>query len=346
MEKAKQKEPDFRIGNVAVRGRVILAPMDGYSDLPFRVLTRSLGSAMSYTEFINARDIIFRKRPGFEGRFAYLEEERPLVYQIYDDDPQRILKAALILEEKGPDILDVNMGCPAKTVSSRGAGSGLLRSPQKIAEIFNLLVKNLKIPVTGKIRLGWDDQTLNYLEVAKIIEENGGKMIAVHGRTRNQGYRGEANWDAIAEIKNKVQIPVIGNGNIRLASEIHKMLDYSGCDAVMVGRAAKLNPWIFSGLERWQVDQDIVFQSAQRHLNLCMEFYPPEIGLILFRKFIKAYTSIYDLDQETRLKLVTTEDLSQFRALVAEVFSKPLIILPGVIKGSQNEMIDDNGKVG
>jgi len=323
--------PAFLVDSIPVMGRAILAPMDGYSDLPFRVLARELGSAMSYTEFINARDVIYGKRPGYGLRLAYLEEERPVVYQIYDDDPNRMLKAALKLEEKKPDIIDVNMGCPAKTVSNRGAGAGLLKDPQKIAEIFRLLTGALKIPVTGKIRLGWDDKSFNYLEVAKIVEDNGGKLLAVHGRTRVQGYRGEANWDAIAEIKKRVSIPVIGNGDVRRAADIKRMMDHTGCDAVMIGRGAKLNPWIFSGLERPEVNQEQVLQAAKRHLELSVGFYGPEIGVILFRKFIKAYTSVFVLDKDARLKLVTTNGYAEFQQVLGDVFSRPLDYQVGII---------------
>jgi tRNA-dihydrouridine synthase B len=323
--------PAFFVGSLPVYGRSILAPMDGYSDLPFRVLARELGSAMSYTEFINARDVIYGKRPGYEKRLAYLEEERPIVYQIYDDDPGRILRAALKLEEKKPDIIDVNMGCPAKSVSNRGAGAGLLRDPQKITEIFKLLSAELKIPVTGKIRLGWDDKSFNYLDVAKIVEDNGGKMLAVHGRTRVQGYRGEANWDAIGEIKRRVSIPVIGNGDVRRAADIQKMMDHTGCDGVMIGRAAKLNPWIFGGVERPDVTQDLVYQSARRHLALSVQFYGSEIGVILFRKFIKAYTSVFVLDREIRLKLVTTVGYAELNQLLDDIFSKKLEYQIGIV---------------
>ncbi|MCE1253210.1 MAG: tRNA-dihydrouridine synthase [Anaerolineae bacterium] len=329
------KPIQFKVGAVAVYGKAILAPMDGYSDLPFRVLARELGSAMSYSEFINAKDIIYARRPGYEKRLEFLEEERPVVYQIYDEDPERMIKAAIKLQERGADILDVNMGCPAKSVSARGAGSGLLKSPEKIAAIFKGLTAALNIPITGKIRLGWDDNNLNYLEIARIIEDNGGKMLAVHGRTRLQGYRGEANWEAIAEIKRQVSIPVIGNGNVRLAGDIQKMMDYSGCDGVMIGRAARLNPWMFSGYERWEAPQELVYQSAKRHLDLCISHYSADYGLILFRKFIKSYTSIYDIDAETRLKLVTTQNVGEFYDLLEGLFSRKLTHQKGIVVGDR-----------
>ena len=181
--------PVFRVGTIPVYGDLILSPMDGYSDLPFRSLARRLGSAMSYTEFINAIDVVYG-HPHLERKLAYLESERPVVYQVFDDDPERLVKAALKLRPRNPDIIDINMGCSARCVSGRGAGAGLLRTPEKIALIFSRLSKELDIPVTGKIRLGWDDASLNYLDIARIIEDNGGKLIAVHGRTKMQGYTG------------------------------------------------------------------------------------------------------------------------------------------------------------
>ena len=191
--------------------------------MPFRSVARQLGSAMSYTEFINAGDVIHGKRPHWKDRLAYKENERPVVFQIFDNDADRLLNAALKLQEYQPDIIDINMGCSDHSVSSRGAGAGFLRTPLKIAEIFKKLSHSLTIPVTGKIRLGWDDYTRNYLLVSRIIEENGGQLIAVHARTRMQGYQGQADWDAIAEVKQSVSIPVIGNGDVRTVADIDRL---------------------------------------------------------------------------------------------------------------------------
>ena len=191
-------QPAFWVRHIPVFGDLILSPMDGYSDLPFRSLARHLGSAMSYTEFVNANDVIQRFHY-VERRLTYTENEHPVVFQLYGDDPQAIVQAAHKVRELEPDIIDINMGCPAKSVSNRGAGSGLLRTPEKVAEIFSLLTTQLDLPITGKIRLGWDEDSLNYLDIARIIEDNGGAMMAVHGRTKAQAYKGEANWDAIRD---------------------------------------------------------------------------------------------------------------------------------------------------
>jgi tRNA-dihydrouridine synthase B len=214
--------PSFYINNLPIYGDLILAPMDGFSDLPFRSICREMGSAMSYTEFISAVNVSQQEElnPAIIRKLSYLPEERPVVYQLFDNDPDSLLEAALRLQERGPDVIDINMGCSVRSVSGRGAGAGLLRSPIKIAHIFRKLSQALEVPITGKIRLGWDEEARNYLLVARIIEENGGALVAVHARTRAQGYSGEADWEAIAEVKQAISIPVIGNGDVRTVSDI------------------------------------------------------------------------------------------------------------------------------
>ena len=222
--------------NVPVHGDAILAPMDGYSDWPFRSVCRSLGSAMSYTEFVKVEKILSRsKQPG--KKFHFEEAERPITFQIYGDEPDLILEAALRVQEWGPDIIDINMGCPAKSVADRGAGVGMMRTPLKIARTFKKLTAALKVPVTGKMRLGWENYR-SYKLIARIVEENGGSLIALHGRTKEQSYSGEANWDAIAEVRSAVNIPVLGSGDVKTVSDIERMKRHTGCEGVMIGRAA------------------------------------------------------------------------------------------------------------
>lgn len=311
--------PVFRIREIPIFGDLILSPMDGYSDMPFRSVARRLGSAMSYTEFINAGDVIHGRRPHWEDRLFYKENERPIVFQIFDNDADRLLNAALRLQNYQPDIIDINMGCSAGSVSNRGAGAGLLRTPLKIAEIFKKLTHSLSIPVTGKIRLGWDDCTLNYLLVSRIIEENGGQLIAVHARSREQGYQGQADWDAIAEVKQTVSIPVIGNGDVRTVADIERLKNHTHCDGVMIGRAAIQNPWIFSRLDRSQVSIAQVISTMRLHLKLNLEFYGPERGLVLFRKYAKKYLSIYPISHDRMLQFMTLTDPVQFDALLEQM---------------------------
>jgi tRNA-dihydrouridine synthase B len=301
----------FYVRDIPIYGDLILSPMDGYSDLPFRAVCRELGSAMSYTEFINAIDIV-GKHPRVHMKLAYLENERPVVYQIFDNDPERILKAALKLQDRKPDIIDINMGCSDPSVSGRGAGAGLLREPQKVQRIFELLSKNLSVPVTAKMRLGWDDSSRNYLEIARIVEDNGAALIAVHGRTKKQSYSGMADWDAIAEVRRAVSVPVIANGDVRTVADIQRIKAHTGCPAVMIGRAAVHNPWLFARQDREQVTFAEVMRLMRRQIELMLDFYGAPRGLILFRKYASRYLAPLQPEPELRRKLLTTESLPEF----------------------------------
>jgi tRNA-dihydrouridine synthase B len=273
---------------------------------------------MSYTGFVNALDILSGAE-SVETALAYEEAERPVVFQLFDDDPERLLAAALRVRGRGPDIIDINMGCSAKTVAGRGAGAGLLCEPKKIARIFQSISQALDIPVTGKIRLGWDEESLNYLEVAHIIADNGGKLIAVHGRTKRQAYTGQADWDPIAEVKAAVSVPVIGNGDVRSVADIAAIQARTGVDAVMIGRGAMENPWLFQRLDRAQVPAETVYRTIQEHLERSLRFYPRGRGLILFRKFASRYLLPYGMQRETRERLLTCEDPAAFLALARGV---------------------------
>jgi nifR3 family TIM-barrel protein len=328
--------------------------MDGYSGLPFRSICRELGSAMSYTEFINALDIL-QGHPYIHEKMVYLPSERPVVYQLFDNDADRLLEAALRLlpaaqaslpasmrtrmsmpqggqaslpafvrtgisapQIGAPDIIDINLGCSAKNVSGRGAGAGLLKTPAKIAEIFQKLTKALPVPVTAKIRLGWDDASRNYLEVAKILEDNGAAAIAVHGRTRQQSYRGEADWDAIAEVRQAVHIPVYANGDVRSVADIDRLLAHTGCPAVLIGRGAIGNPWIFARLDRQNVQPEQVRATLHTHLDRMLTFHGQR-GLVLFRKHAERYLRPYAIPPELRQRLLTTPSVEEFRQQVDEV---------------------------
>jgi tRNA-dihydrouridine synthase B len=303
--------PSFYIQGIPIYGDLILAPMDGYSDQPFRSLCRKLGSSMSYTEFINALDVI-HGHPKLAAKLAFLPEERPVVYQMFDSEPQRLLEAARRLVDLGPDIFDINMGCSVRSVSGRGAGAGLLREPRKVAELMALLSHNLNIPITAKIRLGWSNEKRNYLTIARAIEENGAALIAVHGRTKTQGYSGKADWEAIAEIKQAVSIPVIANGDVRTAADISRIREYTGCDGVMIGRAAIGNPWIFKRMDRQDVPEELVRDMMRQHLDKMLSFYGQEHGMILFRKHASHYLHPLGLSPEQRRQLFTIEKPAEF----------------------------------
>lgn len=315
-------EPAFYIGPIPIHGRVILSPMDGFSDQPFRSLARRLGSAISYTEFVNAQDVL-NGHPHLHQRLAFLSDERPITFQLFDDEPERLLQAALKLRPYNPDIIDINMGCSVRCVSGRGAGAGLLREPAKIAQIFRSLTSQLDIPITGKIRIGWDEDNLNHTEIARIIEDNGGAAVAVHGRTKSQAYRGNANWDAIAQVKAAVHIPVFGNGDVRLVADIGRMREHTGCDAVMIGRGAIGNPWIFAGLDRHEVTSQQVREMVLSHLDAMQSFYGTELGLVLFRKHAARYISPYALNEGQRAQLLTSETAEDFARLLDELALQP-----------------------
>jgi nifR3 family TIM-barrel protein len=293
--------------------------MDGYSDWPFRSICRALGSAMSYTEFVKVEKILsLSKEPA--KRLYFEDAERPITFQIYGDDPELILKAALRIEPLKPDIIDINMGCPAKSIADRGAGVGMMPTPEKVAETFKNLTAALKVPITGKIRLGWDN-VRNYKLIARVVEENGGSLIAIHGRTKEQRYSGHANWDAIAEVKSSVNIPVIGSGDVRTVTDVRRMKDYTNCDAVMIGRGAIANPWIFAGLDREQVSHDLVQQTIHGHLEKSIQFYGEEDGQRLFRKYAVQYLLLRTLDREARKQILKQRPTGEFLEMLDQVYA-------------------------
>lgn len=313
----------FHVRHLAIHGRVILAPMDGFSDMPFRLLCRELGSAMSYTEFVNVDELAAtRKRDAKAWRKLIFDPvaERPMTFQIYGHDVNRLVDVALRLQDldPAPDIIDINMGCYVKSIAERGAGSGMLCYPDRMAALFAQLSQRLRLPVTGKMRLGWDETSKNHVANAKRLEDNGASLIAVHGRTKAQAYGGQADWDAIAEVKQAVRIPVIGNGDVKCVADIARMRAHTGCDAVMIGRAAIGNPWIFAGKDRRQVSLAEKITLMRRHLALNLDFYGLKMGLALFRKHAARY--IHGLPDEDRLRvpLLTAASVQEFDDLVGQ----------------------------
>lgn len=315
-EDRKSIGPTFYIRDIPVFGDKILSPMAGFSDLPFRAICRRYGSAVSYTEFVSVESIL-HANPKALKRLEYAEDERPMVFQIFGENIDLIVRAAQKIEQMRPDIIDLNMGCSAKNVAGRGAGAGLLKDPRKIGEIIRAMVAAVEVPVTGKIRLGWDDDSLNYLDVAKILEDSGASAIAVHGRTKTQAYRGSANWDAIAEIKQAVSIPVIGNGDVARVEDVARMKAHTGCDAVMIGRAAIGNPWIFAGKNIEDVTLDEKIALIREHLRANVDFYGEHWGVVLFRKHVVKYTKGMFGSAKMRAELMTCTTPEEFIDVVA-----------------------------
>ncbi len=235
----------FKIGNVEIANQVVLAPMAGICNSAYRKIIKEMGCGLIYAEMVSDKAICYDNKKTID--MLYMEDmERPLTQQIFGSDVESFVTAAKYIEKNmKPDIIDINMGCPVPKVALRAqAGSALLKDPKKIGQIVKAVVEAVKIPVTVKIRSGWDHNSINAVEVAKICEANGASAICVHARTRSDGYSGKADWSIIRDVKNSVKIPVIGNGDITSKEKAKEMLEVTGCDAIMIGRAALGNPWL------------------------------------------------------------------------------------------------------
>ncbi|MEZ4645333.1 MAG: tRNA-dihydrouridine synthase family protein [Chloroflexota bacterium] len=314
------KQPTFFVRDVPVYGDAILAPMAGFSDVPYRALCRAYGSAMNYTEFVPVEALLGKRSPSrFWGRLDKQAGEHPMVFQIFGNDAHKILAAAQNILDLEPDIIDVNMGCSTRRVSGRGAGVGMMPQPQLVRDTFSLLAQHLPIPVTGKIRLGWDATQQNYLEIARIMEENGAALIAMHGRTKAQKYDGQANWDAIAALKQAVSVPVIGNGDVNTPADIDRMKAHTGCDAVMIGRAAIGNPWIFARRDRDSLALADAVQAIRLHVREMLAYYGDPHGLILFRKHLKRYLDDFSAAAPFLPLLLQTDEADVFVRLLGEL---------------------------
>lgn len=250
---------------------VVLAPMEDVTDLAFRLVCKRQGADMVYTEFVSSEGLIRDIREAV-GKLKILDEERPIGIQIYGNRVASMVQAAKIAEAAGPDILDINFGCPSKHVAGSGAGSGLLKTPELMEEITRAVVNAVNIPVTAKTRLGWCDSEITIVEIAKMLESCGIQALTVHGRTRTQKFKGQANWELIGEAKKAVKIPVIGNGDVVSPQDAQKMLQVAGVDAVMIGRGSYGNPWIFKQTKHFlQTGESLALPELDERVEVLLE---------------------------------------------------------------------------
>ncbi|HSQ33751.1 MAG TPA: tRNA dihydrouridine synthase DusB [Peptostreptococcaceae bacterium] len=286
----------MKIGNVELKNKVFLSPMAGVTDLPFRLICKEQNCGMLYTEMINAKALCYDDE-NTKKMLRIEEEEHPVAVQIFGSEPEYMGRAAEIMNEYPNEILDINMGCPAPKVIRNGDGSALMKNPKLAEEVLKAVVKKSKKPVTLKIRKGWDDQTVNAVEIAKIAEACGISALAIHGRTREQYYSGKADWDIITEIKENISIPVIGNGDVFTIQDAINMLDKTNCDAIMIGRGAQGNPWIFKRINHYMQTGEILpeptvdekINTAVKHLRLAVEEHGEYIAVREMRKHVAWY---------------------------------------------------------
>ncbi len=288
----------MKIGNVEIKNNIVLAPMAGVTDLSFRLLCKEMGCGLLYTEMVSAKAILYNNK-NTEALLSVMPEERPIAVQLFGSDPQIMADMAKCLEERPFDIIDVNMGCPVPKVVNNGEGSALMKNPVLAGKIIEAMASAIQKPVTVKIRAGFQNEHLNAPEFAKIIQESGGAAVAVHGRTREQYYSGHANWDIIRQVKEAVNIPVIGNGDIFTGEDAIQMMKQTGCDGVMVGRGARGNPWIFKQIGEYIENgrTDLLPNAFEikemilRHAKMLIEAKGEHTGIREMRKHFAWYTA-------------------------------------------------------
>ena len=318
----------LQIGNVTLENNLILAPMAGVSDLPFRLLCREQGAGLVCMEMVSAKAILYKNR-NTEELLTIDPKEHPGSLQLFGSDPDIISEIAKQIEERPFDILDLNMGCPVPKVVNNGDGSALMKNPRLAGEIIEKTARAIKKPLTVKIRKGFDDAHVNAVELAHIAQESGAAAVAVHGRTREQYYAGHADWDIIRQVKEAVSIPVIGNGDIRTPEDVAAMAEQTGCDGYMIARGAEGNPWIFrqilhyfeTGEHLARPDFSEVTEMLLRHAKMQIDCKGDYTGIREIRKHAAWYTAGYRNSSKLRGRINEVENYEQLEALFREVES-------------------------
>ena len=315
----------LKIGNVELENRYVLAPMAGVTDLPFRLLCKEQGAGLLCMEMISAKALQYNNK----NTKALLEidpRECPVSLQLFGSDPDIISEQAKRIEELPFQILDINMGCPVPKVVKNGEGYALMNQPELVYDIVYKTVRAIQKPVTVKIRKGFNDELVNAVEIARIVEEAGGAAVAVHGRTREQYYSGKADWDIIRQVKEVVSIPVIGNGDVTNGEKAIAMMEETGCDGVMIGRGAQGNPWIFSELLEYEKtgqmpprpSREIIRETMLRHTRLQIEFKGEYLGIREMRKHVAWYTKGLEGSAKLRDEINKVESYQELEALLKE----------------------------
>ena len=322
----------MKIGNIEIKNSAALAPMAGVADCAFRELCASYGAAYTVTEMVSSKGIHYNSKKSAE-LMELTDKERPSGIQIFGNEPKTMADAAVFAMQFKPDFIDINMGCPAPKISGNGAGSALMKNPDLCGKIVEAVCKAVDVPITVKIRKGWDDKSVNAVEVAKICEQAGASAITVHGRTREQFYSGKADLDIIAEVKKAVNIPVIGNGDITNANDAAQMLEKTNCDMVMIGRGALGNPWIFREINAWLNDLRSMFPPSPaekvtvilRHIQAMCDYKGEEIAMREARKhvgwYMKGFKNAAELRREAGY-LKTYEELIELTKKAYECMSQ------------------------
>ncbi len=313
----------LKIGSVTLENPYILAPMAGVTDLPFRLLCKEMGAGLVYTEMVSAKAIAYHNKNTIR-LMETSEKERPVALQLFGNDPGLVSEVAKELEDGPFDILDFNMGCPVPKVVNNGEGSALMKDPDLAYEIIRRTASAIKKPVTVKIRKGFDETSANAAEFAKRMEDAGAAAIAVHGRTRVQYYAGKADWEIIRQVKNAVQIPVIGNGDVDGPESAHRMMEQTGCDGVMIGRASRGNPWIFQSLNAYDRNGIILEkpdaaarkEMILRHAALQIKCKGEYTGIREMRKHVAWYTAGCPHSAALRRAVNTVDNMEQLDKLL------------------------------